>query len=377
MQLVMYRAFRNMVYHPFRKFLNIAFVAITSFSFTSAHANDAVILLNQMNEALRTLEYQGKLVYLKGGEFYNLAIRHTLEDGVAKEVITSLDDNGDEYIRESNAFSLSGLPKITPKMQEIYSFDLGGMSKVAGRPCRIVLARPKDRKRYLQKYCIDLDRSVLLKYSLINQHHEPVERFMFTDFDVISTKHIVETPVDAESNVVISDSMGISGAGGSADQSVQPKTAQMQKMTNSLISSESTSILDESEDNDITKLSANDSANGNETSVVSSPDSSSPDNYSEWFFDTLPTGFNIVSADKVRNPEGEDEQIIISDGLSSVSVFISSDNTETKQYQPIQSGALNILSKVYQGHAITLVGEVPESTLHDIFKRIKKATIDK
>ncbi len=350
--------------------LNVITAAVITFTATStpALANDAVILLNQMNNALHTLEYQGKLVYLKDGEASNLSIRHTLENGAKKEVIESLDENGDEYVKESNAFSLSGIPKITPKMQKVYSFDLGGMSKVAGRPCRIVLARPKDRKRYLQKYCIDLDRSVLLKYSLINQHHEPVERFMFTEFEVISTEKVVEEKTESDSVLELDASV----------KSYESQSNRKMKVANSFASrsSELLPVGDETETN--TVVDTKDDSSSATKSVMKAK--SSPDNYSEWFFDPLPTGFYIVSADKVKNPKGEDEQIIISDGLSSISVFISADTPAdgknvAKQYKPIQSGALNILSKVYQGRSVTLVGEVPKSTLQDIFKGIKKATI--
>jgi len=331
-----------------------------------AHANDAVILLNQMNNALHTLEYQGNLVYLKDGEVSNLSIRHTIENGAEKEVIASLDEGGDEYIKESNAFSLSGLPKITSKMQQVYSFDLGGMGKVAGRPCRIVLARPKDRKRYLQKYCIDLDRSVLLKYSLIDQHHKPVERFMFTDFEVISENEAAAEKVEQDDSVIIDESI----AKAQKKPMSTPQVASKQMQTMNTMASTLTSTM------------PNDTASKMESSAdtlkmkVSGDSISGYDNYSEWFFDPLPKGFSIISADKVRNPQGEDEQIIISDGLSSVSVFISTDNTNVeKRIKPIQSGALNILSKVHEGHAVTLVGEVPEATLHDIFKSIRRATI--
>ena len=340
-------------------------------SFTPAFANEAVVLLNKMNHALRTLEYEGKLVYLKDGEASNLSIRHTIENGAEKEVIFPLDETADAYIKESNAFSLSGLPKITEKMQQVYSFDLGEMAKVAGRPCRIVLARPKDRKRYLQKYCIDLDRSILLKYSLINQHHQPVERFMFTDFDLISSrkqvKKVQKERVKGKQAPGLTTHQPIEVS--DTDFAPAPGSAKMKALTHSLapVAVNNDEMLAAEAKHQVDLV---------EEKEMLSPGDSSPDQYSEWFFETLPAGFNIVSADQVRNAASEDEQIVISDGLSSVSVFISTDQGVTHQIKPIQSGALNILSKAYQGHTITLVGEVPESTLEDIFKGIKKTTTE-
>lgn len=355
--------------HPASKrFIHLSVGATLFFSsMVTAIANDAVILLNQMHDALHKLEYQGKLVYVKDGEVSNLSVRHIMENGAEKEIISPLDENGDEYVKESPAFSLTSIPKITPKMQEVYSFDIGGMGKVAGRPCRIVIARPKDRKRYLQKYCIDLDRSVLLKYSLINQHHQPVERFMFTDFEVISTPEVAQEPVDD-----LDDADILQGVSAEANEATP---VAMNKMVSSLAPQTSAAGV-AALPNDTEKLAdALDSAQL--MSARADSTISAPDNYSEWFFDPLPAGFNIINSGKFSDYGGNDEQVVISDGLSSVSVFISVSEGEGKHYRPIRSGALNILTRNRHGHYITLVGEVPKSTLEDIYKGLKRATIKK
>lgn len=348
MSRYLYNDFKQQLKFVLPKFVLLILPVLVGSIFTPVYANDAVSLLNQMNDALHQLEYQGKLVYLKDGEASTLSIRHTLENGREKEVVALLDENGDEYVKDTVAFSLSSLPKITPQMQDIYSFDLGGMGKVAGRPCRIVLARPKDKKRYLQKYCIDLDRSVILKYTLINQQHQPVERFMFTDFEIISTQKMTGNIVFDEPSV---------NQPGSNSRSVM-------KMVNTLVGGEvgAEAGADSAVDSGAEQTSAD----------------SFPDNYSEWFFESLPAGFSVVATDtpRVLNEKGgNDEQIVISDGLSSVSVFITKDKNVTKPIKPIRSGALNIVSRIYQGYAVTLVGEVPKSTLQDIFKGMKRASI--
>lgn len=344
---------------------------------TSVLANDAVILLNQMNDALHTLEYKGKLVYLKDGEAYNLSIEHIVEDnGTEKEVVKMLDQNGDDYVRETTAFSLSALPKITPQMQQIYSFDIGGMGKVAGRPCRIVVARPKDRKRYLQKYCIDLDRSVVLKYSLINQHHQPVERFMFTDFEVLksSDEHL---PEGSREKARPANTAALTGNAVAATDIANAKTALT--APDNALSSALLPLTDMDDDSTDQSQPADSLASRSAGDGLPQADhvQGAPDQYSEWFFDPLPAGFRIISSDKVKNASGEDEQIVISDGLSSVSVFFSADSKPVKSYKPIRSGALNILTRRYKGYTVTLVGEVPESTLDDIYKGIKRADIKK
>ncbi|MCK5725259.1 MAG: MucB/RseB C-terminal domain-containing protein, partial [Thiotrichaceae bacterium] len=212
--------------------------------------------------------------------------------------------------KKINNFSLGRIPKVTPALQKIYSFDLGAKSKVAGRSCQIVLARPKDRKRYLQKYCIDAKHSIVLKYTLIDQKHKTVEQFMFTSFKVLS-----------------------------ANKKSQNIMAQISK---SLIPVKA-----------MTK--------GRKSNKEAS-----------WIFDSLPTGFKPISNHWVKNDKfnRKSKQLIVSDGMTSVSVFISKGTS--KNGEPISSGALNIVSHKLLAYEVVLVGEVPKATLEDIFKALRK-----
>jgi len=161
---------------------------VATFSITPlANADDvAITLLNRMNHALHELSYEGILAYVRGDSLSTLKINHTVVNGVKKEIVVRLNEVGSEVSRELKGFSLASIPKISPTMEQVYSFDVGRTNRIADLPCVIITARPKDRARYLQKYCIDIEYNVVLKYTLINQQHKTVEQFMFTQFNVLS-----------------------------------------------------------------------------------------------------------------------------------------------------------------------------------------------
>lgn len=282
---------------------------------------DAVELLNRMNDAQQQVEYSGQLVFIRDGEPSTLSVEQKIENGVRKETITPLDHQSSQPMKETtSSLSLNPFVPITPEMQNIYSFDLGEINYVAGRPCQIVIARPKDRKRYLQRYCVDTQNNVLLEYSLTNLERKSVERFMFTDFTV-----------KQPDNTVAPVTVSLAGDQPVAMPSVIPAMqGQVQHQKS----------------------------------------------HSKWIFDPLPAGFRIVQPEAEGIPQNnnqKEEHLIVTDGLSSVSVFIAKDvGGQADATHPVmQSGALNILTQVRDEYTVTLVGEVPRGTLQDIYAGLR------
>jgi sigma-E factor negative regulatory protein RseB len=70
---------------------------------------------------------------------------------------------------------------------------------------------------------------------------------------------------------------------------------------------------------------------------------------------------------------GETKHYIISDGLSSLSVFVApfADESDIGAVK-INSGALNVVSQRKGDSVITVVGEVPENTLRNIVDNLRK-----
>lgn len=285
----------------------------------------AIDLLNKMNQALHQLNYKGNLVLVQGNNVSSLLIEHSVVNGVQSERVVRLNEGGSEVSKEVAGFSLSKIPRIRPEMEKIYSFDLGRENRVANIPCRIITARPKDKERYLQKYCIDMDSGMLLDYSLVGKTHKPVEQFMFTNIEI-------RVPESAGSNADTSTLIPID------KKNNEPGIDELLKQVSS-------ASLDDG-----------------------------------WIASSLPAGFEIRQAPHMKevlpNQQGEKttKHYVITDGLISMSLFFTPINVDSTPQNSIQikSGALNMITQDKSGHRITAVGEVPELTLKNIVKNLRK-----
>ena len=272
-----------------------------------SHANDAVQLLNNMSSAVHKLDYQGELVYSQGEGFTALRIQHSLDEGTEHEQITNLDgSNGHQVSHNAENFSIASFPQITAEMKKVYAFDMGGVAQVAGRDCIEVVARPKDRIRYLQRYCIDTITNMLLSYSFVNSDHKTVEKMMFTqiEYEKQNFKTFVKSKVAQVKNKFLPFNL------------VKRKN----QRTN-------------------------------------------------WQFSELPKGFHIDSILIKAESESDSplEQIILTDKVSSISVFIEPKTERCLNKNNFNyAGAVNGLTIEKEEHSITVIGEVPRITLQKV-----------
>ena len=286
----------------------IGVVLLAWFAGGAYAADTGINLLVKMNDALHRLNYEGTLVHIKDNDVNTLHVKHIIKDGLANETVYSLNGGKQAVSSQTQTFSLASVPKSIEKMKAVYSLDVGTTKKVAMRNCTIVVARPKDKMRYLQKYCLDNATGLPLDYSLINNNHKTVERFTFTDVKISEPDSVVS----AQSNTA------------------PPQT---------LIQGHSHDI-------------------GN------------------WTINELPKGFSfgkLPLSQEAEVKKGTDtEHFMLTDGLSSVSIFISPITTaQPKVASVIKSGALNVLTSQKNNHRITLVGEVPRTTMQNIFASLE------
>ena len=274
-------------------------------------ASEAMQLLNQMSMAVHELDYEGDLVYSQGNGFSLFRIQHSVEDGTERERISSLDGDGYLQSGEDGRFSVASFPQIDPAMQNVYSFDIGGVAQVAGRSCKEVVARPKDRMRYLHRYCIDTETNMLLNYSLIDTSHNAVERMMFTHikYDKPNFKDYIKNKVSK--------------------------------------------LKDKFKPFDLIKKKKN---------------------KTNWTFSELPKGFYI---DSVLTKDESDspfplEQIILTDNVTSISLFIEPESESGINDKHINyHGAVNSLTIEKEEHNITAIGEVPRETLFKVVDSLR------
>lgn len=290
--------------------LSIAVLASLLVWSVPGRADEAMDLLAKMRSAVHSLSYTGTLVYAQGNELTTYQISHTQAAGAEKESVTRLDQGGVGASAAAESFSLAKFEQVQPKMEQVYSLDFGGDEFVAGHSCRIVVARPRDRMRYLQRYCIDSSNGMLLKYSLVDRNHESVEQLMFTALDIAQTTPASEAPVPAP-------------AADAAKASVAAEAGSAPEATDD----------------------------------------------AGWSFTALPAGFQQTKR-LMQKGEGGDapvRQLVLSDGMTSVSVFIASSGESTAlESVALSAGAMNIFTAEVDKHKVTLVGEVPVATLKSI-----------
>lgn len=267
-------------------------------------------LLVKMNDALHRLNYSGTIVHIKGNNVNTLHVSQELQNGVATETVRSLNGGDQAVSSQTQAFSLASVPRSVESMKLVYSLDVGAMKKVAMRDCQVLIARPKDKMRYLQKYCLDKQTGLPLDYSLIDNNRKTIERFTFTDVNITLPS------ADSEKQIV------------SAGATEPPQT---------LIEGHH--------------------------------------HVGKWTISQLPKGFSFgkvpLSQESEVKKGADTEHFMLTDGLSSVSVFISPITTaQPKVNSAIKSGALNVLTSQKNNHRITLVGEVPRDTMQKIFANL-------
>jgi len=282
----------------------------------------AVTLLNSMNNALHKLSYKGTLAYVRGDSLSTLRINHTVVNGVEHETVVRLNEAGSKVSRELKGFSLASIPKISSSMEDVYSFDVGRTNRVAGLPCVIITARPKDRARYLKKYCINSQTGMLLDYVQVGKTHQPVERFMFTSIDIATSKKVREI-----------------------EKSIATSKAK-------------TTVV-------VAQKGASSSQSANQLTLPNLDDG--------WVINKLPKGYRIRRAPNTHNKKGTGRHYIVSDGLSSLSLFVSPHTkNDPANKVVVNSGALNVLSQRKQNYLVTVVGEVPVGTLKKILNNIRR-----
>ncbi len=344
---------------------------------TAYAADDAVALLNKMNHALHQLNYKGTLAYLSGDALSSLHIEHTVVKGVEVERVVRLNEAGNEVSRELQGFSLSSIPTISPEMEKVYSFDMGRENRVANIPCRIVTARPKDRERYLQKYCIDMSTGMLLDYRLVGKSHKAVEQFMFTAIEI---KHPEEqASISAQQNAA--KNTNNTACNNDPSCIILPELVKTGATATSLV--DQTASAQGKMDNTITIPKAKKASR--QISTANLDDG--------WVMEVLPAGYEMSQAPSMQpamqsqmqpqkelsdksdesNDNAKTKHYIVTDVLSSISVFISPLTPDAPiGAVKVNSGALNVVTRQKYGSVITVVGEAPESTLKNIVDNLHK-----
>jgi sigma-E factor negative regulatory protein RseB len=287
--------------------------------------------LQAMGDAMRTLNYEGELIYRHGDAVDVLKIVHTVRNGVERERLTSLNGVPREVVRDDNAVvcilpeskavsfdQRTGghafprlLPMVAEELQALYDIRLAGDSRVAGRTSQVVDILPKDNFRYARRLYLDQDNRLPLRLDMLDRRSKVVASVMYSR--VVVDEHM---PFEASQPTIHSDGYAL---------------VRRQEMSN--------------------------------------PREQSP---FRWGFGTLPKGFQ-VQQHEVRHDEvsGEwREHVVLSDGLAMVSVYIEKDEPQEHLEGGSSMGAVSLFGRRNKAGHVTVVGEVPPRTVRAIAEAV-------
>lgn len=207
------------------------------------------------------------------------------------------------------------LPEQLTVLGENYQAKLLGVERVAGYNAQVILFQPKDNLRYSHKIWVDTDSGLLLKAAVLGEKNRVAELYSFTQLQI----------------------------GGHIDSSWGEEC---DNATTHGVTASPKALADK----DITPI------------------------VSGWVADTVPSGFK-KTMEIQRAMHGKHApviQMMYSDGLSAISIFIEPDDQDEDDVDGLSSrGAVSLYHKVLDNNLVTVVGEVPPRTVMQVLDSVR------
>lgn len=294
----------------------------------TANSEQAMDWIQKMSVAMQELSYKGRFVYLQNNQLESMSILHVNDRQGVRERLISLNGEAREILRDndnltcvwpssrqvvvdqSNKSSPSPIwiPENVKHLARFYEFSLSGNDRVADHPAVIVSIKPRDNYRYGMKVWVDENNGLLLQSLLLDEWGKIKEQVMFTKLALMH--------YDDQSSF-----------------SVIPKIDSGYALIRSHYGAESAQLESDT----------------------------------KWQIQSMPVGFWIESSFRKKLPESNDytQQMILTDGMASVSVFIepTSANSLTGE---TSMGAVNAYGTRFNEYTVTAIGEVPAITVRQL-----------
>ncbi|NWG39193.1 MAG: MucB/RseB C-terminal domain-containing protein [Hydrogenophilaceae bacterium] len=169
-----------------------------------ARAADALEMLNVAREAAAKLDYTGTYFYHHGEHTEVLRVAHRADRHGELHKIEVLDGPHREFLRindevfchmadgktiriDRNAvqrFFPAVVPDESVNLSRNYIPRLGGIEKVAGRECRVIILDPRDQFRYTHMIWLDRQTSLPLKTRTVDNHGAQVSMIVFSEIEI-------------------------------------------------------------------------------------------------------------------------------------------------------------------------------------------------
>ena len=294
-------------------------------------SDDAKAWLGAARNAMAELNYRGMVTYLKDNQVESLKVIHGVTDGVEQERLLSVNTPMREVIRNAEKVTcyfpetrsmmveskpsrhsyLFDLPNNLTELTKYYGFMLGGTEFVAQRQARLIEIEPLDEFRYGRKLWLDVESKLPLKYELIDDRGQVVEQMVFNTL-------AVEASIPAED--------------------LKPSTRV----------------------DDTWKIKQHELL---------------PAESLRWTLNGVPEGFRMLSYKRLLKRGSNNraiDHILLSDGFSSVSIYIDQLMNEVFTSQPKKVGAIHSYTRKMDNYLLTVMGEVPEITVQTIGNGIRQ-----
>lgn len=169
-----------------------------------ARASDVLDILQKANEAASRLNYTGTYYYHHGEHTEVLRVSHRVDRRGELHKIEVLDGPHREFLRindevychmadgktiriDKNAvqrFFPAVVPDDRVNLARYYIPKLGGIDKVAGRECQVIILEPRDQFRYTHMLWIDQQTMLPLKTRTVDNRGAPVSMFVFSEIEI-------------------------------------------------------------------------------------------------------------------------------------------------------------------------------------------------
>jgi sigma-E factor negative regulatory protein RseB len=296
----------------------------------NVHAEERQVSLDWLKTvafAAHQTDYSGVFVYQYDNRVETSRITHVVESDSEYEKLESLDGPKREIIRHHGQVwcyinhkmvqvgSQQGrnrfpslLPDQLSALSANYQVKEVGTERVAGYNTQAILFQPKDNSRYAHKIWVHTDSGLLLKAAVLGDKNQLVEQYAFTQLQIGG--NVDRTWVRSSASV-----------------SPVPETAKSGVAVNS-----------------------------------------------GWAVDALPAGFRKTMEIQrpMRGKHAPVTQLVFSDGLSAVSIFIEPIDSDEDDVEGLSSrGAVNLYHKLVDKNLITVVGEVPPRTVMQVLDSLR------
>ncbi|MFO1282118.1 MAG: MucB/RseB C-terminal domain-containing protein [Burkholderiales bacterium] len=293
----------------------------------AAAADDAASLLGRAADAARALNYVGTIVFHHGPAVETARIVHVNDNGEEFEKLVALDGPAREVVRQKGEVRCyypdskvvrveprtfrNAFPSLSPQQQEslarYYVVRKSAPGRVAGRDVQGWSFEPKDAYRYAQEFWTDTATGMLLKARTLDERGGVLEQFAFLDL-------VLGAKIDA---ALTRPSWPV----------VPPDWQEKRGRVGGTMPAES-----------------------------------------GWVVGKPPPGFaKIMEGLRSGRDEKPDVvQLVYSDGLVAVSVFIEPRGQARRASGRARQGGINQFSVRQDDHVVTALGEAPAETVRQI-----------